>query len=99
MKQELLHAPVEDLGDVQLVLRRACNFVNPAELLRLLPCLAEDAEQLSVERDLIYTSRKRVGGVEHLVRTWGDANRPGRAGAHRSRRRVRPRRVANRGLR
>src|SRR5438270_671551 len=56
MQLQLLDAPIEDLSHVQLVLRRARDLVDPAELLRLLSRLAEDTEDLPVERHLIYTS-------------------------------------------
>jgi hypothetical protein len=49
MERETLHAPVEQLGHIQLVLRRARDLVDPTELLRLLPRLAEHAEDFSVE--------------------------------------------------
>ena len=53
MERETLHAPVEQLGHVQLVLGRARDLVDPAELLRLLPRLAEHAEDFSVEREFV----------------------------------------------
>src|SRR6188508_3331700 len=81
VQQELLHAPVQDLGHVELVLRRAGDLVDPAELLQLLPGLAQHAQDLPVERHLIYTSRERIGRVEHLVRTGRDAEGPRRARA------------------
>src|SRR6185503_3333217 len=36
-ERELLQAPVQDLGHIQLCLRRTCNLMYPSELLRLLP--------------------------------------------------------------
>src|SRR2546426_1682945 len=36
MEQQLLHAPVQELGDIEQVLRWAGNLVDPAELLQLL---------------------------------------------------------------
>src|SRR5258706_6045870 len=37
LELQLLHAPVEELRDVDLVLARARDLVNPAELLQLMP--------------------------------------------------------------
>ena len=40
-QRELLHAPVQDLGDPELILRWARDLVYPPELLCLFPCFAE----------------------------------------------------------
>src|SRR5882672_7651391 len=79
MEQQLLRAPVQELGDVELVLRRAGELVNPAELLERLARAAEPALHLAVERELVDTARIRVRDVQHLVRRRGDAERPRRA--------------------
>src|SRR6185436_6498728 len=52
-QRELLNAPIQQLGDVQLVLRRAGDLVDPAELLRLMARLAEPAEDLAVQGQLV----------------------------------------------
>ena len=41
-----MHGPIEQFGDVNLILRRARDFVNPPELFDLLARLAEHAENL-----------------------------------------------------
>src|SRR3954451_23852895 len=75
---QLLYAPVQDFGDVDLVLRRAGDLVDPAELLGLLARAAEPAEHgaLAVERDLVDAAREGVGDIRHLVGAGGDADRP-----------------------
>src|SRR5438067_13898306 len=60
MKQQLLHAPVEELGNVEHVLRRAGDLVDPAELLQLLARFAEHAKHLAIERELVNAARKCV---------------------------------------
>src|SRR5258706_8722588 len=50
MQNQLLHAPVEQLRDIEHVLRGAGDLVDPAELLQLLAGFAEHAEHLSVQR-------------------------------------------------
>src|SRR4030095_9915804 len=92
-ERQLLHPPVEELGHVNLVLRRARYFVDPAELLHRVARLAEPAEDLAVERQLVDTSGIRVGAVQELcARRVGrrDADGPRRARCHgrRSGRRV-----------
>ncbi len=54
--------------------------MDPAELLRLLAGLAEHAQELAVEGQLVDAPRLGIGTVEHLARPRRDANRPGRAG-------------------
>ena len=41
LKNQLLHAPIQELGDVELIFRGAGDFVDPSELLELLARLAE----------------------------------------------------------
>src|SRR5262249_56935712 len=76
---ELLHGPGQDLGDVDFVLGRAGNLVDPAELLELLARLAHPAGDLAVERELVEPAREGVGDVHHLVWSRRDADRPRRA--------------------
>src|SRR5262245_65870087 len=77
--KEPLHAPVKDLGDVDFVLGRAGDLVDPAELPELLARLAQPTEHLAVKRELVETAREGVGDVHHLVRAGRYADRPGRA--------------------
>jgi hypothetical protein len=41
MKNQFLHAPIDNLGDEQFIFRRASHSVNPSELLGQSSCLAE----------------------------------------------------------
>src|SRR6267154_4358602 len=50
VQNQLLHAPVEQLRDIEHVLRGAGDLVDPAELLQLFAGFAEHAEHLSVQR-------------------------------------------------
>src|SRR5712691_12626291 len=84
LEDEFLHAPVEDFTDVAFVFRGAGNFVNPTELAELLAGLAEHAQDISVEAELINAPGKCVGTIEHLVGSGRDANGPGRARSHRA---------------
>src|SRR5215831_7403560 len=79
-QDELLHAPVQDLGDVDLVLRGTGDLVNPSELLGLLARAAEIAQHLALQAELVHAPGIGIGAVEHLVRSWRDAERPRRAG-------------------
>src|SRR5215831_9928790 len=79
-QEELLHAPVQDLGDVDLVLRGTGDLVNPSELLGLLARAAEIAQHLALQAELVHAPGIGIGAVEHLVRSWRDAERPRRAG-------------------
>src|SRR5262249_46132539 len=49
------------------------------ELLELLARLAEIAEHLSIQAELVDAAGIGIGAVEHLVRPGGDAERPRRA--------------------
>src|SRR5262249_22570168 len=76
MQNELLHAPVQNLGNVEVVLGWACDLVDPAELLELLARFPEIAEHLAVEAQLVDAAGIGIGAVEHLVGTGSDAQRP-----------------------
>src|SRR5262245_6303962 len=52
-QHELLHAPVQDLGDIELVLGRTGDLVNPSELLGLLARAAEIAQHLALQAELV----------------------------------------------
>src|SRR5206468_6284806 len=56
------------------------DLVNPAKLLELFACAAEDAENLSIERYLVQPSRKRISSVQHLIWARRDTHRPWGAG-------------------
>src|SRR5713226_8984895 len=81
-ENEFLDAPVQDFGDVELVLGGAGDFVNPAELSELLAGFSEGAENFSVEREFVNAAGKTVGAEEHLIGSGRDANGPGGAGGH-----------------
>ena len=57
MQNQLLHAPVVEVGDIQFVLRRTSHGVQPTELPEFPPADAEHAHYLSVERQLIHAAR------------------------------------------
>src|SRR5262245_46059183 len=79
-QHQLLHAPVQDLGDVELVLGRAGDLVNPSELLGLLARAAQIAQYLAFQGQFVDAPGIGIGAVEHLVRPRRDAERPRRAG-------------------
>jgi len=58
--------------------------VNPAELAELLAGFAEDAEDSSVEAQLVDATGETVGTVEDLIGSGRDADGPGGAGRHRA---------------
>src|SRR5437763_5211948 len=82
LENQLLHAPIQELGDVELVFRGAGDFVNPSKLLELLARLAEHSQEFSFERQLIDASGKGVRGIEHLVWSGSDADSPRRSRRH-----------------
>src|SRR5215467_523530 len=92
MEHELLHPPIEQLRDIELILARTRNLVNPPELLHFLPGLAEHAEDFALERELVDAPGHRVRAVQHLIRRRRDADRPWRT---RRRERVWTRRAAD----
>src|SRR6266702_2098246 len=97
MENQLLDAPVQELGHEDLVLRGARDLVHPSQLLRLLPRLAEHAEHLPVQAELVDAPRVRIRREQHLVGPRRDADRPGRARGERARLRVGVGLVADRG--
>src|ERR1019366_3702971 len=82
MQGQLLQAPVEEFGDIDRVLGRAGDLVNPAEFFRLAASAAKYAQNFSFERHLVNAARKSVGRVEILRRTGRDADCPRCAGLH-----------------
>src|SRR3989442_10764384 len=81
-EDEFLDAPIQEFGDVELVCGGAGDFVNPAELAKLLAGFAEGAEEFPVEREFVDSAGESVGGVENLTWSWRDANGPWGAGRH-----------------
>jgi hypothetical protein len=80
MKNQLLYAPVQNLGDVKFVLRRAGHLVNPAKLFKLFSGLAQHAEKLPVEGHFVDAARERIAAIQHLPGAGRDADGPWRAG-------------------
>ena len=76
MQDQLLHAPIDDLGYDQGVLRGTCQGVNPPECLHLLAGLAEHSEQLTVQAEFVDAPRERIGGIKHLMRRRRNADNP-----------------------
>src|SRR5258705_8095990 len=85
MQREFLDSPVQKLRDVNLVLRRTGDLMNPSELLGLLSRLAHHSENLALQRELIQSARICVGREQHLVQAGSYADRPGCAVLRRSR--------------
>src|SRR5438046_8441816 len=77
---ELLHAPVQELANPDLVFGRTGNSVDPAELAEILAGPAVHAEHLSVERHLVDPARIEVSCKENRIGTRSDAERIGSAG-------------------
>src|SRR6476660_389657 len=71
LEQNLLHAPVGDLGDEEFVGVAAVDLVHGTELLQRLSGLAELAENRAVELHLVdlagLRGRTRVAVVRHRV--------------------------------
>ena len=84
MQDQFLHTPIQQFSHIDLVCRRARDFMDPAEFLELLPGSAEHAKNFSIQAKLVEAAREDIRGIEHLIGSRRDANRPGRAGRHRS---------------
>src|SRR5262249_40016583 len=95
LEHQLLDAPVQEFADDELVLRRAGDFVDPAELLGLPARAAEITQDLAIEIELVNAARIRVRAVEILRRSRRDADGPRRSGGLRAGH-VGPRLVADR---
>src|SRR5260370_8351488 len=76
MEEKFLHGTVKQVCGKDYVLGWARDLVNPAKLFELFAGFAEDAQYLSFEAQLVHPPRKRVGGVEHLIGSRGDAHGP-----------------------
>src|SRR5437016_1614179 len=81
-ENEFLDAPVQELGDVEFVRGGTGDFVNPAELADLFAGSAEDAEDFSIESELVDAAGKSVGSIEDLIWSRRDAESPGRTRRH-----------------
>src|SRR6202162_3831389 len=79
MQGELLHSPIQELRDEERVFGRARNLMHPSKLAELLARFPENAEDVSVQVDLVDPALVGVGCIEHLVRTGSDAHGPGGA--------------------
>src|ERR1035438_8152918 len=77
MQEQFLRPPIQELGDIDLILRRACHLVNPAELLGLAAAAAQNPEHFAVEREFVDAPRKCVGAVEILRGSGCNADGPG----------------------
>src|SRR3984893_1632557 len=86
MQNQLLHAPVVEVGDIELVFGWTGDTMSLTDLFELTPGRAQHAHDLAVQGQLVDPAREGIVGIQVLDRTRRDANRPGRA------RRERPRR-------
>jgi hypothetical protein len=50
MENQLLHTPIEDLGYVELVFRRAGHLMHPTKLLELTAGSPQHPDYLAIER-------------------------------------------------
>src|SRR6266403_1064157 len=82
LEDKFLDAPVEEFGDVEFVFGGASDGVNPAELAELLAGLAENAENFSVEAELVDAAGESVRGEEDLVGAGRNTESPRSAGGH-----------------
>src|SRR5258705_12318261 len=82
LEDKFLDAPVEEFGDVEFVFGGASDGVNPAELAELLAGFAENAENFSVEAELVDAAGESVRGEEDLVGAGRDTESPRSAGGH-----------------
>src|SRR2546426_730505 len=77
IENELLHSPIIHVGDEYDVLGWARQPMRPIELFRAAAGLAEHAENLAVERELVQTARLIVDGEQILSRpVSSDTERP-----------------------
>src|SRR5262249_23937735 len=66
---ELLDAPIEQLRHPDFVLGRAGDGVCPSEFSELLPGLPVNAQNFSVQRQLVETPRLEVDRKQHRIRS------------------------------
>src|SRR5262249_50446505 len=72
-----LDSPVIHIGGAQRILPGTRHAVGPDEFLHVATGLSENAENLSIQTELIHTAGFLVGGVEILRRAVGHAEGPG----------------------
>src|SRR5260370_41351808 len=82
LENQFLDAPIQKFRDVEFVCGRASDFVNPAELAKLLAGFAEDAKDFSVEREFVGAAVKCIGAEEHRVGSGRSAKGAWCAGRH-----------------
>ncbi len=61
VEDQLLNTPIEQFGNIDLRLRRACDLVNPSELLELLTGLSKHTEHFTIQIQLVDPSRIGIG--------------------------------------
>src|SRR5438552_18781742 len=75
LEQQLLHAPVRGLGDVDFILRRAGELVAAGKFLEVASRPADHAQHLALERQLEDAAGEgRLAEKEHLVRVCAGRN-------------------------
>src|SRR2546422_8091288 len=84
LEGQLLEAPIEQFGDEKLVFTGAGNFMDPAQLAELFAGFAEDAENFSIESQLVDAAGKSIRGIKNLIGRRCDTEGPGSAGRHRA---------------
>src|SRR5579864_3385321 len=78
-ENELLDAPVQEFRHEEDIFRWACDLVDPSELFELLARFPENAEDFTVETELVDSSRITIGAKQDLVRRRSDADCPRRS--------------------
>src|ERR1700730_3844007 len=63
LQNQFLHAPIQQLADIEFVFRRARDFVDPTKLLELLAGLAEYSHHFPLEAELIDPTGKGIRAV------------------------------------
>src|SRR5437899_2120507 len=84
LEGQLLDAPIEQFGDEKLVFAGAGNFMDPAQFAELFAGFAEDAENFSIESQLVDAAGKSIRGIKNLIGRRCDTEGPGSAGRHRA---------------
>ena len=70
MQNQFLHTPIHDLRDVEFDFRRAGDFVNPPELLRLIASAAKRAADFSSVRLVSIRNPARRAMHEESCLSW-----------------------------
>src|SRR5882724_5127097 len=82
-QNELLHTPIQNLGNVQFVFRRTSNLMNPTKLSQLFPGFAQHTQHFAIQTQFVNAARKSVRAVQHLMGRRRNANSPWRSGLSR----------------